>query len=433
MSKFIINGQKKLSGEIEVSGMKNAATPILASIILTKEKVTLHNIPIIEDVKKMINIMESIGVKIKWIDTNSAIFDASRVSVKNLDQKSMKSIRSSILFMGSFLSRFGEVEIPEPGGCLIGNRPMDYHFYAFEKLGAIIDNTKGNKYILKAKKLKGQYIVMPGFSVTGTENIIMAAVLAEGRTVIKLAACEPHVQDLCTFLNDMGAKINFGKDSHTIEIEGVKKLKGCEHTIIPDQIEAGTYAILAAATKSDIIIKNVIPEHLDIVLLKLEQAGANVEIIESNKCDYRHDKFCLCDIHIKPSKPLKAVREITTYPYPGFPTDLQSVFGVLATQCSGTTIIHDTIYEGRMGYINELFRMGANAIIADPHRAVITGPTPLYGTDVKTLDLRAGATLIIAALIAEGQSIINDVEIIDRGYEKIEEKLKNIGADIIRE
>lgn len=433
MSKFIINGQKKLKGEIEVSGMKNAATPILAAIILTKEKVTLHNIPIIDDVKKMLGIMESIGVKIKWINDNSAIFDASKVNINNLDQKSMKSIRSSILFMGSFLSRFGEIEIPEPGGCLIGNRPMDYHFYAFEKLGAIVENTKSNKYILKAKRLTGQYIVMPGFSVTGTENVIMAAVLAKGMTTIKIAACEPHVQDLCIFLNKLGAKINFGRDSHTIEIEGVKSLHGGEHTIIPDQIEAGTYAILAAATRSDIIIKNVIPEHLDIVLLKLEQVGADITIIENKVCDYRHDKFCLCDIHVKPGKPLAAVREITTYPHPGFPTDLQSVFGVLATQCMGTTIMHDTIYEGRMGYINELFKMGANAIIADPHRAIITGPTPLYGTEVKTLDLRAGATLIIAALIAEGQSIINDVEIIDRGYEKIEEKLKKIGADITRE
>ncbi|HPO11000.1 MAG TPA: UDP-N-acetylglucosamine 1-carboxyvinyltransferase [bacterium] len=427
MSKFIIKGQNKLKGEIEVSGMKNAATPILAAIILTKEKVTLHNIPIIDDVKKMLDIMESIGVKIEWLNKDSAVFDASNINAKNLDQKSMKSMRSSILFMGSFLSRFGEVEIPEPGGCLIGNRPMDYHFYAFEKLGAVIEDIDNHKYALKAKKLVGNYIIMPGFSVTGTENVIMASVLAEGKTIIKLAACEPHVQDLCLFLNKMGAKINFGRDSHTIEIEGVKELMGCEHTIIPDQIEAGTYAILATATKSDIIIKNIIPEHLDIVLLELEQVGADIQILEGDGLNN------LKNIHIKPGGQLKAVREITTYPYPGFPTDLQAVFGVLATQCTGTTIIHDTIYEGRMGYINELFKMGANVIIADPHRAIITGPTPLYGTEVKTLDLRAGATLIIAALIAEGQSTINDVEIIDRGYERIEEKLRNIGANIIRE
>ena len=433
MSKFIINGQKKLHGKIEVSGMKNAAGPILAALILSKEKTTLHNIPMIEDIKKMIHLLESIGVKVEWIGESSATFDPSKLDIKKLDQKTMKGIRLSILFMGAFLSRFGEAEISEPGGCIIGNRPMDWHFIAFEKLGAKIETTRDNKYYLKAKKLKGTYLVMTGFSVTGTENVIMASIFAEGKTTIKLAACEPHVQDLCTFLNKMGAKINFGRDSHTIEIEGVSKLKGAEHTIIPDQIEAGTYAILAAATRSDIIIKNIIPEHLDIVLLRLEQVGAHIEIIENKKCDYRHDSFCLCDLHIKPGKQLTAVRELVTFPHPGFPTDLQSVFGVLATQCTGTTIVHDTIYEGRMGYINELFKMGANAIIADPHRAIITGPTPLYGTEVKTLDLRAGATLIIAALIAEGQSIINDVEIIDRGYERIEEKLKKIGADITRQ
>lgn len=431
MSKFIINGQNKLHGEIDVSGMKNAATPILSAILLTKNKVTLHNIPVIEDVKNMIKILESIGVKVTWLSDNSAEFDPSNLDMSTLDARLMKKIRSSILLLGSFLGRFGNVTIPEPGGCIIGNRPMDYHLLALKDLGVEIEIDR-DLYHFKTEGLKGNYIIMSGFSVTGTENIVMTAVLAKGKTTIKLAACEPHVQDLCNFLNTMGAKINFGRDAHTIEIEGVEELHGTEYTIIPDQIEAGTYAILAVTTRSNIIINNIVEEHLDIILTKLKQVGANIEVLH-NRTNPKGSTFKpTTSIEIKPSQHLTAVREITTYPHPGFPTDLQSVFGVLATQSTGTTIMHDTIYEGRMGYVGELFKMGANAIVADPHRAIITGPTPLYGTEIKTLDLRAGATLIIAALIAQGQSTLDNVEIIDRGYEKIEEKLAKLGADIKR-
>lgn len=431
MSKFVINGQNKLHGEINVSGMKNATTPILSAILLTKQKVTLHNIPMIDDVKVMMKILESIGVKINILGENSAEFDPSELKIETLDAKLMKKIRSSILLLGSFLGRFGTVTIPEPGGCIIGNRPMDYHLLAIKELGVEIEIDK-DLYHFKTNGLKGKTIVMSGFSVTGTENLVMASVLAEGTTTIKLATCEPHVQDLCNFLNSMGAKINFGRDAHTIEIEGVKELHGTEYTIIPDQIEAGTYAILAVTTRSNIIINNVVEEHLDIVLTKLKQVGADIEVLHDRTNPKGSTFKPTTSIEIKPSKHLMAVREITTYPHPGFPTDLQSVFGVLATQCAGTTIMHDTIYEGRMGYVNELFKMGANAIIADPHRAIITGPAPLYGTSIKTLDLRAGATLIIAALIAQGESILDNVEIIDRGYEKIEEKLAKLGADIKR-
>jgi UDP-N-acetylglucosamine 1-carboxyvinyltransferase len=245
----------------------------------------------------------------------------------------------------------------------------------------------------------------------------MAASLAEGRTVIKLAAAEPHVQDLCNFLNKMGAKIT-GIGTHTLTIDGVKELNGAEHTIIPDQIEAGTFAVMAAATRGEIKIKNIIPEHLEIILLKLKQIGVNFKVGP----DY---------IQVLPSADLKAFK-LQTMPYPGFPTDLQSPFGVLATQCQGTSLIQDPLFEGRMGYVNELAKMGANAIIADPHRVIITGPTPLYGQDIKSLDLRAGATLIIAGLIATGQTTINQAEVIDRGYEKIEERLIKLGAKIKR-
>ena len=306
--------------------------------------------------------------------------------------------------------------MPEPGGCIIGNRPLDTHTYALEQLGAKIEK-KDRFYGMRVDRLKGTTIILPEFSVTATENVLMAASLAEGRTVIKLAAAEPHVQDLCVFLNEMGAKIT-GIGTHTLIIDGVKELHGAEHAIIPDQIEAGTFAVMAAATRGEIKIKNIIPEHLEIILLKLKQIGVKLEV----GSDY---------VQVLPSADLRAFK-LQTMPYPGFPTDLQSPFGVLATQCQGTSLIQDPLFEGRMGYVNELAKMGANAIIADPHRVIITGPTPLYGQDIKSLDLRAGATLIIAGLIATGQTTINQAEIIDRGYEKIEERLSKLGANIKR-
>lgn len=417
MSKFIINGKKKINGEVEISGMKNAATPILASTLLTKKTCILRNIPNISDVVAVLEIMKSLGSKIEYLDEHSLKISNSDINPNKLNEKAVRRMRSSVLFMGPLLARFNKIILPEPGGCIIGNRSLDTHISGFEQLGAKVEK-RGGEYIIKVDKLVGATIVLPEFSVTATENIVMAAVLASGKTTIKLAACEPHVEDLCKFLNKLGAKIT-GVGTHTLTINGVKNLGGADYTIIPDQIEVGTFAILAAATHGKLKIKNIVPEHLDIILLKLKEIGVEFELGKNY-------------LTILPTSNLKSFK-LQILPYPGFPTDLQSVFGVLATQCQGTTLIQDPLYEGRMGYLNELTKMGANTIIADPHRAIITGPTPLYGTEVKTLDLRAGATLIIAALLAEGESVINDVEIIDRGYEKIEEKLKKIGADIIRE
>lgn len=417
MSRFIIEGGQELKGEIEVRGMKNAATPILASTLLISDTCVLENVPLIADFLNLIEILKSLGSKIEFIEEHTVKINNQSVNLKSLDKELIKKMRSSILLMGPLLARFGQVEIPEPGGCIIGNRPIDSHLYALEKLGAQIEKEE-NFYGLRTKGLIGKEIVMPEFSVTATENAIMAAVLAKGKTIIKIAAAEPHVQDLCNFLNKAGAKIG-GIGTHTLEIEGVKKLKGVEYRIIPDQIEAGTLAVIGALNRGEIMIKNIVPEHLDIILLKLRQIGVNFEL-EGNSLRICH------------TTKLKAFN-LQTLPYPGFPTDLQAPFGVLATQCQGTSLIKDPMYEGRLGYIQELTKMGANAIIADPHRVIITGPTPLYGQEIKTPDLRAGATLIIAGLIAHGQTIINQAEIIDRGYEKIDERLAKLGAKIRRE
>jgi len=416
MSKFIIRGGKKLNGEVTIKGMKNAATPILAATLLTEETCLIDNLPQISDVSAMFDILKSLGSKIEKVSETCVKICNKGIDLKNLDQKLVKKMRSSVLFMGPLLARFGSVEISEPGGCIIGNRSLDTHFYALEKLGAKIIKEEAF-YKINADKLIGNLITLPEFSVTATENAIMAGVLAHGKTTIKLAAAEPHVQDLCLFLNKMGANIS-GIGTHILIIEGVAKLKGAEHHIIPDQIEAGTFAVAASLTRGHVLLKNIEPEHLDIILLKLNQIGINFEI--------RHK-----EIQFLPSSNLKSFR-LQALPYPGFPTDLQAPFGVLATQCQGTTLIHDPLFEGRMGYIQELVKMGANAIVADPHRVIINGPTPLYGQEIRSFDLRAGATLIIAGLIAQGETIINQAEIVDRGYEKIEERLNSLGAEIKR-
>lgn len=417
MSRFIIEGGQPLQGEIEVGGMKNAATPILASTLLISEDCILNNVPLIKDFLNLIEILKSLGSKIEFTKEHSVKINNKDVSLKALDRKLIKKMRSSILLMGPLLSRFGQVEIPEPGGCIIGNRPIDSHLYALEKLGAQIEKEE-NFYGLKTKGLVGREIIMPEFSVTATENAIMAAVMAQGKTIIKIAAAEPHVQDLCNFLNKAGAKIS-GIGTHTIEIEGVSKLTKVEHKIIPDQIEIGTLAVMGAMNRGEITIKNIMPEHLDFILLKLKEIGVNFELQENSLKVFHTPK-------------LKSFT-LQTLPYPGFPTDLQAPFGVLATQCQGTSLIKDPMYEGRMGYIQELTKMGANAIVADPHRVIVTGPTPLYGQEIRALDLRAGATLVLAALIAQGQTIINQAEIIDRGYEKLDERLAKLGVNIKRE
>lgn len=419
MEKFVITGGKPLEGEIEVKGSKNAATPILSACILTKEECIIDNVPLITDVMNMILILKSMGVEVERIGERTVRVKAGdNTDPEKMDFSIVGHMRSSILLLGSLLARFKKFKIKQPGGCIIGARPIGTHFDALEELGATISQDD-QFYYFEADKLEGKKIVLKEFSVTATENLMMAATLAEGTTVIRTAAIEPHVQDLGRFLRKMGANIK-GCGFHTIQIDGVEKLHGARHTIQPDPIEAGTFAIAAGATKGDVLIKNIEPDDLDLVLEKLKEAGIIFEIEGKN-------------LHVKPTSKLKELSKIEARTYPGIPTDLQAPFAILATQTKGTTLIHDTLYEGRLNYINELIKMGANAVICDPHRAIITGPTPLYGRDISSFDLRAGATMIIAALLAQGQSTISGIEQVDRGYETIEARLNNLGADIKRE
>lgn len=416
MESFIINGGKSLSGEIEVRGAKNAALPILAACLLTKEPCVIDNIPLIEDVFRLLDILKEMGAQIDWLDKRKIKITAKNIDVDKIESKLVSRIRSSILLLGPLLARFDKFKIAHPGGCIIGARPTGTHFRALEKLGARISQD-GKFHFIEKKKLEPNEIVLNEFSVTATENLLMAASSIPGKTIIKIAASEPHVQDLCFFLKKMGAKIK-GIGTHTLEIYGAKQLRGVKHFVIPDANEAGTFIIMAAAARGKILIKNLEINHLDLVLEKLREMGAGFELKKNG-------------LLVKPVSLYKPAK-IQALPYPGVPTDLQAPFAVLCTQADGVSLIHDPLFEGRLRYIDELNKMGANALICDPHRAVINGPTPLYGTKIASYDLRAGVSLIIAALIAKGESVISDIYQVDRGYEKIEERLQKLGAEIKR-
>ncbi|KPJ85882.1 hypothetical protein AMJ57_01355 [Parcubacteria bacterium SG8_24] len=415
-ARFVIRGDRPLNGEIRVGGMKNAATPIIAATLLVDGPCVIRNVPRLTDVGRMLDILRSLGSRAEWSGPNELTIDTREADIGTLDRKAVKSMRSSILLMGPLLARFRRVTMPEPGGCIIGNRPIQTHLDALQSLGADIARDDGS-YVLTTDGLVGAIIVLPEFSVTATENALMAAVLAQGRTTIKLAAAEPHVQDLARFLNAAGARIG-GIGTHTLTVEGADRLQGTEHTVIPDQIEAGTLAVLGAVTKGTLRITGIMPEHLEIILLMLRRAGVSFELREDA-------------LTVNSSGRLQAFR-LQTMPFPGFPTDLQAPFGVLATQCAGTTLIHDPLFESRLGYMNELTKMGANATICDPHRVLVSGPTPLYGTEIRGIDLRAGATLVIAGLAAQGETVLHGAEVIDRGYESLDRRLQAVGADIRR-
>ncbi len=417
MSQFLIHGGVSLNGEVTVSGMKNAATAIIAATLLTKDECRLHNVPRIADVERMLDILKSLGAKVEWVGKNSVSIICADVRQVLLPKEAIKSMRSSVLLLGPLLARFKEIDLPEPGGDIIGNRSLDTHLVALAALGAEVHKYNGS-YKLRAKKLRGAYIVLSEFSVTATENALMTAVLSEGETEIKIAAAEPHVQDLSGFLRAMGADIA-GDGTHTLRAKGKRSLHGAEYTIISDVIEAGTFIVAALLTKGEVEVKGVNPNHADIVWTLLKSIGAKLEV--------KNDA-----VKVSPLQKILRPLKLQTLPYPGFPTDLQAPFGVLATQCQGASLIHDPMYEGRLGYINELIKMGANAVICDPHRVLITGPTPLCGREITSFDLRAGATLILAGLIAEGETLIHDAQIVDRGYERIEEKLSALGANIKR-
>ena len=418
---FVIEGGKKLSGEISVRGSKNATTPILAATLLTDKPCIVDNIPRIEDVFVMLDLLIDLGSKVEWLNDHCVRIHNDAIDISHLSDDRVKKIRSSILLMGALSARFDEFSIAHPGGCVIGSRPVGTHFDALRGLGVSL-RQEGGKYVIHAHERHPAVIVLKEFSVTATENAMMLAAALPGKTVIKIAAAEPHVEDLGNFLTKMGAQIS-GLGTHTLTIKGKKRalLSGVEHTVINDANEAATFLILGAAGRGDIFISGAREDHLDLVLERLRQFGVSLEVNDQG-------------IRVFPGKRnLRAVGKLDARIYPGIPTDVQAPFGVLATQAIGETLIHDTLFEGRFNYIGELQKMGANAHILNPHQALIIGKTPLLGTTIYSYDLRSGAALIIAALIAKGTTVVQDAYQVDRGYEKIEERLRGIGAVIERQ
>ena len=434
MGAFEIIGGKKLKGEITPQGAKNEALQVINAVLLTDQEVIINNIPDIIDVNKLINLLETLGVKIKKIKKGSYSFKADEIDVDFMTSDEFKkkgsSLRGSIMVVGPLLSRFGKGYIPKPGGDKIGRRRIDTHFIGFQKLGAEFDyDAKTNFYKAHSPNgLKGCYMLLDEASVTGTANIIMAAVLADGETTIYNAACEPYIQQLCDMLNSMGANIK-GLGSNKLIINGVKKLNGCNHTILPDMIEIGSFIGLAAMTQSEIRIKNVsydklgmIPEVFKKLGIKLERIGDDIYIPPQES--YEVDSFID-----------GSIMTIADAPWPGFTPDLLSIILVTAIQAKGSLLIHQKMFESRLFFVDKLIDMGAQIILCDPHRATVIGlerKTNLKGITMASPDIRAGVSLLIAALSAEGKSTVLNIEQIDRGYENIEQRLLNLGAQIKR-
>lgn len=419
MNKFLIQGGKPLSGEVTISGSKNSAAAIIPASVLTTEDCFLGNVPKISDIMSLLDLLAKMGAKVEWTKNDQLKINTKNLDPDKIDFKVMERIRMSIVLTGAILARFGKITFSKPGGCAIGSRPIVTHLRALVNLGAQCKFQKGRFALTAPKGLFGAKIVLDELSVTATENTLFAAGLARGETIIKLAAVEPHVVELSSVLKQMGLRIT-GEGTHELIVKKVKKLRGFRHTLISDPIETGTFIVAAVVTAGDVLIKKAVPENLEIELLKLEQAGVNFKA--------RKDS-----IHLKPTRRLRALEKIQSLPFPGFSSDLLAPFALLMTQACGMTLIHETLYEGRIrNYIPELQKMGANALICDPHRAVITGKTKLKGQRMMSFDLRAGATLILAALAAEGESLIENIAQVDRGYEEIEKKLQKLGAAIKR-
>lgn len=434
MGTFKIEGGIKLKGEITPQGAKNEALQILCAVLLTPEKVTISNIPDIIDVNKLITLLGNLGVKIQKIGSNAYTFQADNVNLKYLESIDFKdegrALRGSIMIVGPLLARFGKGYIPKPGGDKIGRRRLDTHFEGFINLGAKFRYNKEDYfYGVEAEKLKGAYMLLDEASVTGTANIVMAAVLAEGKTTIYNAACEPYLQQLCKMLNAMGAKIT-GIGSNLLEIEGVESLGGCEHRILPDMIEIGSWIGLAAMTQSEITIKDVSWENLGVIPNTFRKLGITLE----KKGDDIYIPAHVDGYEIKTDID-GSILTIADAPWPGFTPDLLSIVLVVATQAKGEVLIHQKMFESRLFFVDKLIDMGAKIILCDPHRATIIGhnfKSQLKATTMSSPDIRAGISLLIAALSAKGTSTIQNIEQIDRGYEKIDERLRAIGANIVR-
>jgi UDP-N-acetylglucosamine 1-carboxyvinyltransferase len=418
MDKFLIRGGRPLQGKIEVSGAKNSALPCLAATLLTPETVILHNVPYVKDLITQRRLLEDLGATVLTPELRTHKVRADNVQIFEAPYELVKTMRASVLALGPLLARFGQAKVSLPGGCAIGTRPIDLHLKAFEELGATVSLESGNVVARAPKgRLVGAEMKFEMVTVTGTENVMMAAALASGKTVIRNAAMEPEIADLAELLNKMGARIK-GAGTPIIEIEGVEALGSAEHTIIPDRIETGTFVVAAAITGGELEVKNCCPEHLTAVIDKLREAGVRIELLNPST------------LHVSRSADLKAC-DVTTEPHPHFPTDMQAQYMALMTQAEGTSTIAETIFENRFMHASEMIRMGADIHISGNH-AIVHGPTPLTGAPVLASDLRASASLVLAALCANGETLIDRVYHIDRGYETIVRKLRSIGADIER-
>ena len=421
MDKFLVKGGKALHGTVSISGAKNSALPVMAAALLTTDPVAVHNIPKVRDLITMSKLLAYMGAKVSVTEVPASdyIIESASLNDAVAPYELVKTMRASILTLGPLMARLGVARVSLPGGCAIGARPIDLHLAALEKMGAQITMSHG---YIEARaschgRLQGAHIIFDKITVTGTENILMAATLAEGQTILENSAREPEVTDLIHMLREMGAEIE-GDTTSTLRIRGVPKLHGTEHTVIPDRIEAGTFLIAGAITGGDLTITNCAPEHLGAVIAKLQQTGACIETLDEST------------IRVRPGKKLVSA-DVTTEEYPGFATDMQAQYMALATQAEGTSVITETIFENRYLHASEMIRMGANISI-DGRRAVVRGPAQLSGTAVQASDLRASAGLVLAGLVAGGETLIDRVYHIDRGYEQIVEKLSAVGADITR-
>jgi UDP-N-acetylglucosamine 1-carboxyvinyltransferase len=417
MDKFRITGGNPLEGRVSISGAKNSALPCMAAGLLTADTITLHNIPYVRDIITQRRLLEDLGATVLTPELRTHKISAPNIELFEAPYELVKTMRASVLVLGPLLARFGKAKVSLPGGCAIGTRPIDLHLAGFAKLGAEVKLESGN-VVARApnKRLRGAEIEFDKVTVTGTENLMMAATLAEGTTLLRNAACEPEIADLAELLNKMGARVR-GAGTSTIEIEGVEVLEGAEHTIIPDRIETGTFIVAAAITRGELEIKDCQPEHLTSIIQQLREA--EVEITELNPST----------LFVKARKVIS--RDVTTKPYPRFPTDMQAQYMALMTQAQGKAVIAETIFENRFMHASEMQRMGARIHI-EGHNAVVDGPTKLTGAPIQASDLRASASLVLAGLVAEGETIIERVYHIDRGYEKIETKLREVGAQIER-
>jgi UDP-N-acetylglucosamine 1-carboxyvinyltransferase len=415
--RFLVHGNRPLKGDVTASGSKNAALPIIAATLLSEQEFILRNVPDIRDVRTMLSIMEHLGSQYEFND-NVLKIQTAELKTTTIPHDMVKTMRASLLLAGSLLARAGEVHIGYPGGCVLGKRPVDTHLDAFRDLGVRVREEE-NMIHMDAQDAEPGKVVLKELSVTATENLVMLAAGMEGESEIRLAATEPHVQDLCHFLIEAGVFMK-GEGTHVIHIHGSKQIRGVEHSVISDYLEVGTFAIASAATYGDVTIHGVREHDLDALWQKLHEAGVILDFLDDHR------------LRVRGVKQMEAIHKLDTGIFPKFPTDLQAPFMVLMTQAHGVSKVFETLFEGRLNYLFELEKMGARFEFLNPHQALILGPTPLKGAPIASCDIRAGAGMVVAALMAEGSTEISSIKYIDRGYERLDEKLRALGAHITR-